>query len=240
MSEVRPTWGGKTIPIKPVVHSWTSLTMYEQCPWKWYNLRVLKSVSEGQSDQMREGNERHKALELAVSQSMPLPDKYKGDAPVVEAIRNTPGTRLVEWQFGLTKNWTECRYFGDDVWLRGKIDVGVIGTKSGVLIDYKTGKQKAEYDQLGLFAIPAFVRWPYLESIKSAYIWLGENKLDPKVYQAADLPGLKEQFGMRLNRIDWSLQRPDPVQAFPKMPSGLCRGWCPVKSCEFWAPKKEK
>ena len=23
-------------------------------------------------------------------------------------------------------------------------------------------------------------------------------------------------------------------------PSGLCNGWCPVKTCEFWQPKRNK
>jgi hypothetical protein len=215
------------------------MVMFEQCAWKFYILKVKKSVSEGQTTQMKDGNEVHRALELAVKEGISLPDKYKGMAPIVESIRNTPGTKLVEWKFGLTRNWTECDYFDKaNVWIRGRLDVGVVGTENAVVFDYKTGKRKPELEELGLFSIPVFVRYPYLKKVKTGYIWLAENKIDPATYTPGDLPHLKELFGMYTRRIEDALKSGDE-RRFPKIPGGLCK-WCPVgrENCEYWVSRK--
>jgi hypothetical protein len=218
-------------PEKPLVHSWSSLNAYEQCPWRFYLTKIAKSIKEGQSPAMTEGNNRHKALEIAVRDGMPLPERYQQDLPMVEALRAKEGTKLVEWQFGITRDWTETTFFAQNVWIRGKIDFGVIGAKTALLLDYKDGKRKEESNQLALFSIPAFIRWPYLERVDTSYIWLKDRSIDPASFTPEQVPELKERFAIWIARVDDSVKR----GFWPKSPSGLCREHCPVGhgNCEY-------
>jgi hypothetical protein len=54
-----------------------------------------------------------------------------------------------------------------------------------------------------------------------------ERKQIPEMWQEF-LPGLK-QYAQAFHEDIWQ-----PRQ------SGLCKGWCPVTDCEFWAPKRRK
>jgi hypothetical protein len=218
-------------PEKPLVHSWSSLNDYKNCPWRFYLTRVAKTVKEKQSAQMTEGNDRHKALEVAVRDGMALPKKYEGDLPMVQMLRNAEGNKIVEWQFGLTRNWDITGFFGDDVWIRGKIDFGVIRAKTAIIIDYKDGKRKTDSEQLALFAVPTFAGYPFLERVYSAYAWLKDGKLDREEFVPEDMPELKERFAIWISRVEDSAKR----GVWPKQPSGLCKEYCPVGrgNCEY-------
>ena len=220
-------------PQKPLVHSWSSLNAFAQCPWRFYLTKVAKTVTERQSPQMAEGNDRHRALEVSVRDGIPLPSKYEKDRQIVETLRMAPGKKIVEWQFGLNKNWQPTTFFAQDVWIRGKIDVGVIGAKTALILDYKTGKRKIDTEQLELFAIPTFASYPYLERVDSGYVWLEstEKKVDKESFTPDKLPDMREKFAMRIHQVDDAVKR----GVWIKQPSGLCREYCPVgrAKCEF-------
>ena len=192
-------------PVKPIVHSWSSIVEFNNCAWRWYLSKIEKSLPFEQTEELREGNIRHKALEEAVRDGAPLPHKYAVDKPMVDALRASGGIKLVEWQWGLNRNWQVVTFFADDVWIRGKIDVAIVGTKHAFNGDYKTGKVKEDdghFGQLDLFTIPLMVRYPQLESVKSAYLWLaGGSMSKPKVIPADELPSLKEHASYRILRI---------------------------------------
>jgi hypothetical protein len=131
----------------------------------------------------------------------------------------------------LNKNWQNTTFFGADVWIRGKIDFGIVGNKTALILDWKNGKRKVDSDQLALFAIPTFSRFPFLERVDSAYYWATENAQDKLPYTPDQLPEMKEKFALIIHRIDDSVKR----GYWPKMPSGLCREHCPVgrSKCEY-------
>lgn len=213
---------------------------FRNCGWRFYLTKVApkeERIVEGQTQQMLDGNLTHKALEVGVRDGIPLPAKYKQHQPIVDKLRAANGMKIVEWQFGITRNWTACKFFDNDVWIRGKIDVGVIGTKSAALLDYKTGKRKEDSDQLKLFSVAAWTAYPYLEKIKSSFVWLAdpENQFDSEVYTPDQLPEMKEFFAYRINQIEDANRR----DKWMKQPSGLC-AWCPVgpDKCEYWRAYK--
>ncbi len=222
-------------PTKPVVHSWSSIVEFNNCAWRWYLSKIEKSIPFEQTEELREGNIRHKALEEAVRDGAPLPFKYQQDKPMVDAIIASQGIKLVEWQWGLDRNWNLTGFFANDVWIRGKIDIAIVGTKHAFNGDYKTGKVKEDdgfFGQLDMFTIPMFVRYPHLETVKSAYLWLGNDKTSkPKIIKSEELPSLKEHASHRIFRIEDAVKR----GVFSKTPSGLCRKHCPVPRarCEY-------
>jgi hypothetical protein len=220
-------------PQKPLVHSWSSLGQYRNCPWQFYLTRVAKTVTERQSPQMAEGNERHRVLEVGVRDGLPPPPKYAKDQPVINMMRAASGTKLIEWQFGLNRNWQITKFFGDDVWIRGKIDIGILGNETAAIFDYKTGKRKPDTEQLQMFALPVYAAYPYLKRVDTAYLWLEEpvNKIDKETFVPEQLPEIREKFAYWIAQVDDSVKR----GVWPKQTSGLCREYCPVgrANCEY-------
>lgn len=99
------------------------------------------------------------------------------------------------------------------------------------LVTHNTGKPKTDADQLKLFAGVMLSTYPYLEAVKTGYVWLAHNKVDSATIGKNDTSRIWGEFASRVHRMELSLQSGD----FPPKPSGLCREWCPVgkKLCEF-------
>lgn len=211
--------------------SYSSLQAYETCPRRYKITKIDKLVTEPQTQATMWGNEVHKALELAGKGEQPLPERFKEYQPIVMRLQKSAGKKLFEYKFGLNKSLKPTTFFGKDVWVRGVIDVGLIGTKTGVILDHKTGKPKTDGDQLKLFAGVAFSAFPHLEKVHTGYLWLAHNKVDQATFTKADAPNIWGEFAMRVRRMEISQEKDD----FPPKPSGLCREWCPVgrKLCEF-------
>lgn len=99
------------------------------------------------------------------------------------------------------------------------------------LVTHNTGKPKTDHDQLKLFAAVMLSTYPYLEAVKTGYVWLAHNKVESATIGKNDKSAIWGEFASRVHRMELSLQSGN----FPPKPSGLCRAWCPVgkKLCEF-------
>lgn len=211
--------------------SYSSLSSFETCPLRHKLTRLDKVVIEPPSTAMTHGNEVHKALELHLNGDKQLPEKYAEYLPIVERVRQQPGKRLVEYKFGVTQGFRETTFFAKDVWFRGVIDVGIVGTKTAALLDWKTGKPKTDGDQMMLFAAAGFAAFPYLEKVRTGYVWLAHSKMDTKDFHRDELPAIWQEFTPRVIRM----VKAQEDDKFPPKPSGLCKAWCPVPKsmCEF-------
>lgn len=180
---------------------------------------------------MTHGNQVHKAIENDLKGVAPLPEKYADLASMINKIKSKPGNRLIEHKFGVTQGYKSTTFFAKDVWFRGVIDFGLVGEKTATLLDWKTGKPKPNADQLKLFAAAGFAAFPYVQTIKTGYVWLGHKSIDAATFQRDDLPGIWQEFTPRVIR----LVKAKEDDKFPPNPSGLCRNWCPVPNsmCEF-------
>lgn len=215
--------------ILPWSHS--SLTAFETCPRRFQLTRITKAFSEPQTEATLHGNEVHKALERHLNKEQWLPEKYAEYLPLVERVAATPGKRLVEYKFALTSSFKPTAFFAKDAWVRGVIDAGVIGTKSAAVLDWKTGKPKTDADQLKLFAAVTFASFPYLEKVRTGYVWLAHNKLATQEFVKSDVSAIWQEFLPRISRLTKAAEQ----DKFLPKPSGLCTKWCPVTNdvCEF-------
>lgn len=204
--------------------SYSSLSAYETCPRRFYLTRISKQVSEPQTDATRHGNEVHKALEQYVGGVMSLPEKYSAYKPVADKLRASPGKKLLEYKFGITQTLQPTTFFGKDVWCRGVLDVCLVGDKSAVILDYKTGARKVDGDQLRLFAGAALSLFPHVRSVKTGYIWLKSEQMDTEVFEQTQKAEIFQDFAARVHRMEMS----EKNDSWPAKPSGLCRNWCPV------------
>lgn len=204
--------------------SYSALTAFETCPWRYYLTKIKKEVVEPTTPATAEGRQAHKALELHLTGQQWLPEKYKAWVPLAERVKQTEGRLEVERRYALTSSYRETDYYAKDVWLRVVFDVQVVRPRNAIVLDWKTGKRKLDIDQNKLFAATAFELHPNINEVRTGYIWLKEMKLDTQTYQRQELPQLWQDFSARVHRMEKAVDTGD----FPKRPSGLCRQWCPV------------
>lgn len=209
---------------KPFTWSYSSLTAFETCPWRYKLTRVTKQAAEKQYDHRSEGNQVHKLLENAVSDGTPLPEGYGSWQRVVDRIRVSGGRVETERKIALTPQFTETTYFGKDVWFRTAFDLRVTLPDRTVILDWKNGKRKMDPDQLRLYAGVEFKVRPNVDTVETAYAWLRDKKIDRESFKRDQAPEIWQEFSMRVGRIEHAIK----TDTFPKRPSGLCREWCPV------------
>ena len=211
--------------------SYSSLSQFETCPRRFFLTRITKQAQEKQTEATLWGNQVHKALEDAVAGTKALSPNFVKYQPIVDKVRAAEGKKFTENKFGLTSSFKPTTFSAKDVWFRGIIDLTIVKPKEAVVVDYKTGRVKSDGDQLKLFAASTFAKHPYLEKVKTSYIWLAYDKTTSATFTKEDVPVIWQEFIPRVNRMEQALEDDRWV---PK-PSGLCKSWCPVGKalCDF-------
>jgi ATP-dependent exoDNAse (exonuclease V) beta subunit len=139
---------------------------------------VTKQVVEKQTEATLWGNKVHKALELFALGKQPLPEEMQEYGRYVEKILSYEGRRVVEERVALTKDFRPTTWMAKDVWVRGIIDIGVVGSETAYLLDWKTGKHRPDSDQLKLFAALAFAKYPWVSKVVTGFIFLKPKKFE--------------------------------------------------------------
>jgi len=210
--------------------SWSSLQSFETCPHRHNLTKITKEVVEPSTQALVDGRAVHKAMEDGLN-GKPVMSYYAKYRPIIERVRAAKGQKHPEVKWGVTSSFQRTGFFDKNVWARGVIDVAVVGEKTGVMLDWKTGKPKIDSDQLKLFSAAAFGMYPFLRQVKAGYVWLDHDRIDVEQYQPEDVPIIWQEFIPRVQRMQIAQERND----WPVKPSGLC-GWCPVgrAKCEHW------
>mgnify|MGYP001767396595 CR=1 FL=1 len=211
--------------------SYSSLSAFETCPRRYHLTRIAKVVTEKQTEATIWGNQVHKALEDAVAGTKALDQQFTKYQPIVDKVRAVNAKKLTENKFGITAGFKPTTFFAKDVWFRGVIDLTLLKPKVAHVWDYKTGKVKSDGDQLKLFAASTFAAYPYLEKVKTSYIWLAYDKTTSAEFTKDDVPGIWQEFLPRVGRMEQALAD----DKWLPNPSGLCKAHCSVgkKLCDF-------
>lgn len=216
-----------------LAHSYTALKMYENCPKRYYHQRITKEVVDQPGTATVYGERVHKQLEEYLKGSAPLPEETAALQPLCDTVKagsEGGGMLLVEQEYTLTSDLQPTSWFAPDAWLRFKLDVLAIrGDNKAMVVDWKTGKRRPDFDQLEMFALAVFTFWPAITSVTSMFVWTKENAIDKETYKAKH----KDEMWTRLlNRID-RVEKSAETGNWPAKPSGLCK-FCPCKGfCEF-------
>jgi hypothetical protein len=207
--------------------AWTfsRLESFESCPKKFYHLTVVKDVVEPPSDAIKWGHLVHTAFENLIKDGTPLPDTMQHWSGIAAKLLQLKGEKLTEQPMALTKAFQPAEW--GNAWTRGIADLLVIDGDTATVIDYKTGKRKPT-EQLALYAAYVFAAYSGIKTVKTAFIWLKEKKIDKEVFSREQLPEIWQSFLPRVRRLEIAYEK----GAWAPKPSGLCRGWCAVKQCE--------
>ena len=210
--------------------SYSALGLFQQCPKKYYHLRVVKDVVEPETTAILYGKEVHLALEEYIRDGKPIPPQFSQFQDIADMLKAIPGDKLCEYKMGLTKDIQACGFFDENVWFRGVADLLIINGDTARVIDYKTGKSSefADVKQLELMALAVFKHFPKVRRVKAGLVFLVANDFVKAEYDKKDAP---------LSWLKW-IQETDRIQAAhdtnvwnPK-PNFTCRKYCLVKDCQ--------
>lgn len=217
-----------------VAWSYSRITSYEQCPRKFWNESVGKTVPFTKNEAAQYGDEVHKAFELFFKQQKKLPLNLLHWTPTLQQIAAAPGEKAVEQQIALNARWEPVEWYAKDAWLRVKSDLTQINGARAAMWDWKTGKPSDDDTQLKLNAAVTFILDPSIERIDMAYLWLKTKSISPSKMLSTETPDFWATMLPRVARY----QQAHDEQNFPPRPNFLCRGYCPITGCQYHEKKR--
>ena len=221
--------------MKPPAWSYSSITLFQQCPKKYHHLRIVKDFVEPKTEQLLYGEQLHKAAEEFVRDGTPLPEQFLFILPYLKKLNAVKGDKLCEHKMGITDGGKPCDFSDKHVWWRGIADFLAVDGREAVLVDYKTGKSAkyADPKQLDVMAGALFVHYPELKTIKSALAFVVSNDFIPKVHAAKQRDEYLATFHDELDRLEHA-----ELSGVWNPKSGPLCGWCPVVECEHHRPRR--
>lgn len=204
------------------------MSLFQQCPKKYYHLRVVKDIVEPTSEQMNYGLMVHKAAEEYVRDGTPIPPQFGYMQNALDKLKSMQGTIHCEYKLGLTRDLEPCGFNAPNVWWRGIADLLVVDGNTARIIDYKTGKNTyPDTKQLELLSLATFRHFPEVTIVKAALFFVVHPALIKETYRAEDQHerwkkwfGQSEQLDVSIKHDVWNAKQ-----------NFTCRNWCPVISC---------
>lgn len=207
-------------------HSYSSIKLYENCPYRYFRQRVLKDVVDEGGEASKYGERIHEYLEHRLKSNKMLPQDVAHYEPLCASVEKIAqdGQLLIEHELVLTDNLTPTGWWDADAWLRSKLDILVLNGTLANVMDWKTGKRNADQFQMQLFAAQVFKHFPEVDTVKTSLVWLKTMEMDTETYYRGQVNEVWADVMKRIQRIYTSLEHDN----WPMKPSGLCR-FCPAR-----------
>lgn len=216
-----------------IAWSYSSVKTFDQCPKKYYHLRVKKDYKDEDSTATIYGKELHSAAEEFIKSGTPIPAKFSFLAPTLEALNKIEGEKHCELKLGVAKRdgrFVACDFFAKDVWWRGIADLLIVNENKKVayLVDYKTSKNAkyADTKQLDLLAGAVFVHFPKVMEIKSALLFVVSEEIVKKEHEFMLKSSYLNCMEPELIRLDAAMK----TDVWNPNSGPLCK-FCPVTEC---------
>ena len=216
--------------VTPPAWSYSSIKLFETCPRKYESERVTKEVPFTDSTATIYGKELHLAAEEFIRDGKPLESRFSFLLPTLDKLKSLAGEHHCELKMGLKNEsgrLVSCDFFDPEVVVRGVADLVVVsGTKARV-IDYKTSKSAkyADTRQLALMAACVFAKFPEVESVKAALLFVVSNEIKEAAYTRSE--GF--EIFATLHGLLKQRETAYATGVFNPKPNGLCRNYCSTK-----------
>lgn len=216
------------------VASHTFLNDWENCPHKAFRKFIAKDLPRTPASKaMGWGIEVHAAFEARIRHKRPFPDSMPYEMFAAPFDKLQPHVKA-EVALGITAAGQRCDFFDkDNVWLRGKLDVCVIGdyqpsigVTSAAIFDVKTGKRREDPSELAVHAVLLKANWPTVQKVTAHYVWLQDNEVG-KPHDVSDTSATLGTIRKTMDNVASCIE----IEDFPKRRNPLC-SWCDVLDCE--------
>lgn len=169
--------------------SYSRLLDFEACPLM-AKLKIIDKIPEperplppGKTEHANDrGTRVHNECELYVRGEGPLPQeaRYFEDEFKSLAAKFKKGMVSLEGEWGFDKNWQPVDW--KLAWLRVKLDANIhLSNTHAAVVDYKTGKKFGNEvkhgEQLQMYALAVFLRYPQVEHVTAELWYLDVNDL---------------------------------------------------------------
>lgn len=175
-------WDLNLIEDLPMIKTWSYSRMsdFERCRFL-AKLKYVDKIPEPsrplKPGQLEHANDRgtriHESAELYVKDSnialIPELKKFQTEFEELRIMFND-GKVILEQEWAVDKDWMPVAWASDTAWNRAKLDAFIhVDEENGRAIDYKTGKkfgnEVKHAEQLQLYQLLSFMRFPKLQSI---------------------------------------------------------------------------
>jgi len=211
--------------------SFSKIKSFEQCPKKFYHLKVAKDYKEPETEAMLYGTAVHEAAEEYIRDGKPLPPEYDYIKAPLDSLNMKQGNKLCEYEMGLTADLEPCGFWDDDCWYRGIADLVILDeeNKTAWVIDYKTSKNTryADKGQLELMALCVFKHFPDIETVRGGLLFVVCNELIRETYGKEQAGEMWEKWLADYNRMEQAWKK----DVWNAHQSGLCKRHCIVTEC---------
>lgn len=204
------------------------MSLFQQCPKKYYHLRIVKDIVEPPSEQMRYGLMAHKVAEDYIRDGTPIPPQFSYMQEALDKLKNTKGDIYCEHKMGLTYDLEPCKFMAKDAWWRGIADLLVVDGEVAKIVDYKTGKNTyPDTKQLELLSLATFKHFPEVKVVKAGLLFVVHPSFVKETYRVEEQDERWKKWFGQSEQLDVSIKHDvwNPKQNF------TCRGWCPVVTC---------
>ncbi len=224
----------------PKPWSFSSLTNFVNCPKQFSEIRIYKNFEDTQGEVAKWGERAHKHLENYINghpyhEDM-VPYRAQVDGMLAEIGAEKPFLRngtVAELQCALTGQLAPTDWFAKDVWVRGILDVLRVDGAEAWVVDWKMGKVKPDSRQLCLFALLVFYHFPDVQTVNTRFEWLQFGKSTKERYTRKQIPAMWQMFMSDLTAYVKAFK----TETWQPRPSGLCRDYCAVTTCQHCGRK---
>jgi hypothetical protein len=210
--------------------SYSSISLFQQCPRKFHRMRVAKDIVEAPQAHLDYGKTVHKVAEDYVRDGTVIPPQYNYIKPQVDMLKDMAGEKLCEHEMGLTKEFEPCKFRDKNVWFRGIADLLIINGEKATIIDWKTGKTSryADKKQLELLSLLTFKHFPQVKSVKAGLVFLVAEDLVRAQFSADEQDTAWQKWIVEINQLEASYAN----DMWNPKPNFTCRNFCAVIDCE--------
>ena len=215
----------------PVQWSYSSLKTFQQCPKKYFHLKIAKDVENEGGEAANYGKIVHKAAEDYIRDGTPMPPQFSYMVPILDALKKIPGKKYCEIELGIAKKdgkFVACKFDAPNYWWHGIADLLIVDGGVAWLVDYKTSKNAkyADTKQLDLLAAATFLHFPEVLEIKSALAFVVSNEFVRKEHDRVMRHKYLDVMKPELDRLEAAIEN----KVWNPISGPLCK-FCPVKTC---------
>ena len=210
--------------------SYSSISTFQQCPQKYYRMRIKRDIIEPPQEHLLYGTAVHTAAEEYVRDGTPIPEKFAFIKKHLDALVKIKGTKYCEYEMGLTKNLDACEFSSKDVWWRGIADLIIINGDKCHLVDYKTSKSSkfADTKQLELLSLAIFKHFPKVKKVKAGLLFLVAEDFVTRDFENDEGKG---KSWLHWLDVTHSLEACMENNVWNAKPNFTCKNFCAVTDC---------
>ena len=220
-----------TTPVN-VTFSHSSLKDFQNCPRKYYEVKVLEKYPREETEATAYGTQLHEQCELHIRDGRPLDQNFRFLQPVLDKLKAMPGRKYPEYEMALTKDLRVCNFHAPDRWVRGIADLIIVDDDNltARVFDYKSGSDKyPDTSQLELMALMIFKHFPHIRSVSGGLLVVLKNSVR-KCKVELDM---QDKMWWKYREEVARIEQAHATGVWNPKQSGLCRKWCPVLDCSF-------